>query len=173
LLNDGARSSLPQYRQINFSPSGFARDDCGGRPAAFLVFGAGAPFGLAARSFSWRKLTPRWRSILPQSVQFRCSSRFSFSGRDFGVPAVSTHCSDAARWEADSALFVAERRANVLPLNPPTHQSARFRSHGVGHREIARREDSRNLADLRLRRLSLGPHATANRAHPRGFRSIL
>jgi hypothetical protein len=27
VLNDGARSSLPQYRQINFSPSGFARDD--------------------------------------------------------------------------------------------------------------------------------------------------
>jgi hypothetical protein len=51
LLNDGARSSLPQYRQINFSPSGFARDDRGGRPAAFLVFEAGAPFGLAAAVF--------------------------------------------------------------------------------------------------------------------------
>jgi hypothetical protein len=50
-LNDGARSSLPQYRQINFSPFGFARDDCGGRPAAFLVFEAGAPFGLAAAVF--------------------------------------------------------------------------------------------------------------------------
>jgi crotonobetainyl-CoA:carnitine CoA-transferase CaiB-like acyl-CoA transferase len=44
----------------------------------------------------------------PPSVQFRCSSRFSFSGRDLGVPAVlSTHRSDAARWEADAALFVA------------------------------------------------------------------
>jgi hypothetical protein len=55
----------------------------------------------------------------------------------------------------------------------PTHQSARLLSHGVGHREIARREDSRNLGDLRPRRLSLGPHAKANRAHTRGFRSIL
>jgi len=50
-LNDGARSSLPQYRQINFSPFGFARDDRGGRPAAFLVFGAGAPFGLPTAVF--------------------------------------------------------------------------------------------------------------------------
>jgi hypothetical protein len=89
------------------------------------------PSAWLPRSFSWRKLTPRWRSILPPSVQFRCSSRFSFSGRDLDVPAVlSTHCSDAARWEADSALFVAERRAKVLPLNAPTHQSARLRSHG-------------------------------------------
>jgi hypothetical protein len=46
-------------------------------------------------------------------------------------------------------------------------------SMGVGHREIARREDSRNLADLRPPHLSLGPHARANRAHTRGFRSIL
>src|ERR1700694_4729036 len=34
----------------------------------------------------------------------------------------------------------------------------------VGHGEIARREDSQNLADLRPPRLSLGPHA---RAHAR------
>src|ERR1019366_10294090 len=71
------------------------------------------------------------------------------------------------------ALFVAERRAKVLPLNAPTHESARLRSHGVGHREIARRENSRNLADLRPRRLSLGSHAKANRAHARAFRAIL
>src|ERR1700738_3009521 len=51
LLNDGARSSLPQYRQINFSPFGFAGDDRGGRVAAFLVFEAGPPFGLAAAVF--------------------------------------------------------------------------------------------------------------------------
>src|ERR1700674_872565 len=128
------------------------------------------PCAWLPRSFSWRKLTPRWRSILPRSLQFRCSSRFSFSGRDLGVPAVlSTHCSDAAGWEVYLALFVAERRAKVLPLNPPTHESAHLRSHGVGHREIARREDSRNLGDLRLRRLSLGPPAKANRAHTRGF----
>jgi hypothetical protein len=110
------------------------------RPSAWLL-----------RSFSWRKLTPRWRSILPQSVQLRCSSRFSFSGRDFGVPAVlSTHCSDAARWEVDSALFVAERRAKVLRLNAlrPTNRLA---PDGVGHREIELREDSRNLGDLRPR----------------------
>jgi len=133
------------------------------RPSAWLL-----------RSFSWRKLTPRWRSILPPSVQFRCSPRFSFSGRDLAVPAVlSTHCSDAARWEADSALFVAEKKSEVRRLNAPTHQSAWLQSHGVGHGEIARREDSRNLADLRPRRLSLGPHAKAKRAPTRGLRSIL
>jgi len=43
------------------------------------------------------------------------------------------------------ALFVAERRAKVLRLNPPTHESARLRFHGVGHREIAHREDSRKF----------------------------
>jgi hypothetical protein len=39
--------------------------------------------------------------------------------------------------------------------------------------EIVHREDSRNLGDLPQRRLSLGPHAKANRALKRGFRSIL
>jgi hypothetical protein len=43
----------------------------------------------------------------------------------------------------------------------------------AGQREIARREDSRNFGDLRPQRLSLGPHAKANRAHTRGFHSIL
>jgi hypothetical protein len=38
------------------------------------------PSARLPRSFSWRKLTPRWRSILPQSVQFRRSSRFSERG---------------------------------------------------------------------------------------------
>jgi hypothetical protein len=50
-LNDDARSSLLQYRQINFSPFGFACDDRGGRLAAFLVFEAGAPFALVAAVF--------------------------------------------------------------------------------------------------------------------------
>jgi len=80
--------------------------------------------------------------------------------------------SDAARWEADSALFAIEGSAKVLRLNAPTHESARLRSHGVGHREIVPREDSRNLADSRPPRLSLGQHAKANRAHTRGFPSI-
>ena len=112
LLNDGARSSLPQYRQINFSPSGFARDDRAGRPAVFLVFDAGAPFGLAAAVFFLAEADASLAIDSPASVQFRCSSRFSFSGRDFGVPAVlSTHRSDKARWQADSALFVAERKS--------------------------------------------------------------
>src|ERR1700694_3839882 len=61
-------------------------------------------------------------------------------------------------------LLLPERRAKVLRLNAPTHQSARLQSHGVGHREIARREDSRNLDDLRPQRLSLGPPAKGNRA---------
>src|ERR1700693_1658072 len=39
----------------------------------------------------------------------------------------------------------SRKKSEVLRLNAPTHQSACLRSHGVGHREIARREDSRNL----------------------------
>jgi hypothetical protein len=47
-------------------------------------------------------------------------------------------------------------------------QSARLRSPGVGHGEIARREDSRNLGDLRPRRLSLGSACEGkSRAHAR------
>ena len=42
-LKYGARSSLPQYRQTNFSVFDAALDDCGGRREAFLV----AAFGLA------------------------------------------------------------------------------------------------------------------------------
>jgi len=65
-----------------------------------------------------------------------------------------------------SAQTWAERlRSTTGPCTPPTHR--------VGHREIARREDSRILGDLRPPRLSLGPHAKAKRALTRGFRSIL
>src|SRR6202521_2727053 len=131
------------------------------------------PSAWLPRSFSWRKLTPRWRSILPRSVQFRCSSRFSFSGLDFGVPAVlTTHRSDAARWEADSALFVADRRAKVLRLNAPTHQSACLRSHGSDMWK-SRAERIRKIWTICAHDVSLGPHAKANRAHTRGFSSIL
>jgi len=122
------------------------------------------PSAWLARSFSWRKLTPRWRPIRPQSVQFRCSSRFSFSGRDFGVRAIlSTHCSDVARWEADSHSLWPK----VLRLNPPTHESARLPTHGVGHRKIARREDSRKFGRLRPRRLSGSACEGKTRAHAR------
>jgi hypothetical protein len=119
------------------------------------------PSAWLPRSFSWRKLTPRWRSILRPSVQFRCSSRFSFfgsPGRDFGVPAVlSTHRSGAARWEADAALFVAEIRAKVLRLNAPTHQSARLRSREVGHRGNRAQRGFAKFGRFAPRRLSLGP----------------
>jgi hypothetical protein len=41
-LNDGARSSLPQYRQTNLSALEAARDERGG----FVFFEARAAFGL-------------------------------------------------------------------------------------------------------------------------------
>ena len=44
-LNDGARSSLPQYRQTSF-PTDAAFDDRGGRRGAFVFFAARAAFGL-------------------------------------------------------------------------------------------------------------------------------
>jgi len=47
-LNDGARSSLPQYLQTNFSSLATARDDRGGLRAAFLGFEASAGVGVAA-----------------------------------------------------------------------------------------------------------------------------
>jgi hypothetical protein len=43
-LKEGARSSLPQYLQTSFSVLDAARDDRGG---AFMIFAAGAAFGLA------------------------------------------------------------------------------------------------------------------------------
>jgi len=39
-LKDGARSSLPQYLQTNFSARDPARDDCCGRRETFVVFAA-------------------------------------------------------------------------------------------------------------------------------------
>jgi hypothetical protein len=45
-LKDGARSSLPQYRQISFSELVAARDDRAGRCGVFVVFVARATFGL-------------------------------------------------------------------------------------------------------------------------------
>jgi hypothetical protein len=50
-LKDGARSSLPQYLQTNFSALDAARDDPSGRCAALLVFEGIVPFGLAATAF--------------------------------------------------------------------------------------------------------------------------
>jgi len=46
-LNDGARSSLPQYLQTNFSAADAARGDCGGRRAAFPLFEGTTVFALA------------------------------------------------------------------------------------------------------------------------------
>jgi hypothetical protein len=51
LMKDGARSSLPQYRQTNFSAVDVARADCGGRREALLVFTGCAGFCLAATAF--------------------------------------------------------------------------------------------------------------------------
>jgi hypothetical protein len=50
-LNEGARSSLPQYRQTSFSVLDAARDDRGGRRRAFVVFVARAAFGAASTAF--------------------------------------------------------------------------------------------------------------------------
>jgi hypothetical protein len=47
-LKDGARSSLPQYRQTSFSVLDAARDN---RGEAFVVFAARAAFGLAPTGF--------------------------------------------------------------------------------------------------------------------------
>ncbi|MBF6567713.1 MAG: hypothetical protein IVW54_02415 [Candidatus Binataceae bacterium] len=44
-LKDGARSSLPQYRQTSFSVLAAARDDRGGRGEAFVAFAERAAFG--------------------------------------------------------------------------------------------------------------------------------
>jgi hypothetical protein len=44
-LNDGARSSLPQYRQTGFSVLDPARDGRGDRCGAFVVFAGRAFFG--------------------------------------------------------------------------------------------------------------------------------
>jgi hypothetical protein len=52
-LNDGARSSLPQYLHTNFSALDAALDDRNGRRAACLVFEGGAAFGLAAAVVFW------------------------------------------------------------------------------------------------------------------------
>ena len=71
--------------------------------------------------------TLRGITAQPDPISFpMILARFSFSGRDLGVPAVlSTHCSDAARWEADSALFVIERRAKVPPPEPSGPRKSR------------------------------------------------
>jgi hypothetical protein len=45
-LKDGARSSLPQYRQTKLSELEAARDDRAGCCGAFVVFVARATFGL-------------------------------------------------------------------------------------------------------------------------------
>jgi hypothetical protein len=50
-LNEGARSSLPQYLQTNLPAFDVARVDGRDGCAAFLVFSAKAPFGLAATPF--------------------------------------------------------------------------------------------------------------------------
>jgi hypothetical protein len=160
VLNDGARSSLPQYRQINFSPSGFARDD---RP--LLVFEASAPFGLAAAVFFLAEADASLAINSPAvgSVAVIVSILLLWPRLGRSQP----HCSDAARWEAGFGTLCGRKKSESPSLNPPT-RSPRLRSHGVGPREIARREDSRNLGDLRPRRLSLGPPAKAKRgAHGR------
>jgi len=46
-LKDGARSSLPQYRQTKITALAAARDDRGGRRAAFLGFEGSAGVGVA------------------------------------------------------------------------------------------------------------------------------
>jgi hypothetical protein len=66
-LNEGARSSLPQYLQTSFSALDTARDDCADRRAAFLVFERSASFGLAATSLVF------------------VITLISFSGRRFGA----------------------------------------------------------------------------------------
>jgi len=54
-LKDGARSSLPQYRQTNLSGLDPVRDDCDAARAGRLLFEAGAAVGLAAAGFFFAK----------------------------------------------------------------------------------------------------------------------
>jgi hypothetical protein len=69
-LNDGTRSSLPQYRQTSFSDPDVAPDDRSGRCEAFVVFVAWAAFGLAptacffAGATDWSVLPP-WLTNAP------------------------------------------------------------------------------------------------------------
>jgi hypothetical protein len=76
-LNDGARSSLPQYRQTSFSALAAERD-ARGRP--LLLAEVAAVFGCVARglvfAFMW----------------------FSFSGRGFGATGRREH---TLLWSAD------------------------------------------------------------------------
>src|SRR6266851_8863248 len=89
------------------------------------------------------------------------------AGSGAGVTRLTAPPSDPTSVQSTGGLNCDQATAGSLKRNWS------LRPHGVGHREIARREDSRNLADLRPRRLSLGPHAKANRAHTRGSRPIL
>jgi hypothetical protein len=100
-LNDGARSSLPQYRQINFSLLGLAPEDRIGRGTTFLIFERGVPFGLAAAVFFFGG--PGDSPINPStSCSLSMLMPILLLSRDFGVPGVlETHCSDAAIWEVD------------------------------------------------------------------------
>jgi hypothetical protein len=83
---DGARSSLPQYRQTNFSALAAARDDSGGRRASLLFFEGNASIGVAATSLLFAFM---W---------------FSFSGRRFGANRLSP------------ALIFLSRRHGKAPL---------------------------------------------------------
>jgi len=71
-LNDGARSSLPQYLQTNLSTLVAARDDCG-RRAAFLGFEGSAGVGATATGLAFAFIS------------------FSFSGRGFSATGRRQH----------------------------------------------------------------------------------
>jgi hypothetical protein len=106
-LNDGARSSLPQYRQSNFSPFDFAPNDRGGRGVAFRVFGGGAPFRFAAAVFFFAGADGSL-TINSPSLSMLIAISPSLAGTLASLAVVSRHCSDAATGEVDSAFFVVK-----------------------------------------------------------------
>jgi hypothetical protein len=154
-MKDGARSSLPQYRQTNFSAVDVARADCCGRREALLVFTGCAGFGWAATAFLVDCAVSRSRRCLWGSSDYFAvfaeehHRRFVISGHvnllvalGLGAPgpSFSSHGSVAAAWEAGSAppKAMASRRGGrdpqgrfifILMMKPKPSVSSKATNH--------------------------------------------
>jgi len=99
-LKEGARSSLPQYRQTSFSVPDVDRDD---RGVSFGVFAGRAAFGAASAAFFFAGATDLLLRMTDASGAYLGSAfiRDLLLGQGLGAPAVvNTHCSVAAMLEA-------------------------------------------------------------------------